>query len=514
MRVLLPIPDTNLTTLRPIILEVVKDVCQITHIPHDGGILFPGDVGTIAQIGSTINHQGEENVFGHNSRVKISVDEEYVEDHVLTTPHIRKNNIPFFFDDKLKISMWPEYAFTAVNISFHFRSTDRVSGLRWRDDIRNKIAMHYGSLVHKASYSYNIPHPALVILKEIHRLRENVKGYGDSFHEWLNQYFSEYVTVVTNQAGKGASWIVSETALRLQGGFDFDIVPEKGEYEDSVSRWNTSFTYRLQFDKPVGVGLEYPIVIHNQLLSNKYRRSEKKDHNEQYQKRWSDSLSALSHFEAMYNNDVKHMRFEGIAIPSFDDFETKNIPSFTSRVFTALIQLEREAPGQLLDLKEMGKYTIKQVILDFLVKEAKYVTKNLRSVFQLHLYRNKDLLFYNKKDPIVLMNDLTVRTNESLDFRDIHHVRFSVIHDLTVLPKDALERLRQHALVVQELIRVIAPWYPVETIKSITSDPNGPIKKEDLMRIIDDIYHQGNHTPTNVNFNTVGLFNIEASVLE
>lgn len=526
MRVLLPIPDTNLTALRPIILEVVRDICAITHIPSDGGVMFPGDIGTMQQTGSNINHQGEQNSFGHASRIKITVDEEYIEEHALTTPHIRRGNIPFFVDDKLKILMRPEYAFTEINIGFHFRSTDRVSALRWRDDIRNKVAMHYQSFVHKASYSYNIPIPALVILQEIHRLRENVKGYGDTFHEWLDKCFSPYVTIVTNQAGKQASWVVSETALRLQGGFDFTAVPEKGEYEDSVSRWNISFNYKLQIDKPVGITLDYPIVVHNQLLSSKFRRSVQKDHNEEYQKRWSESLSALSKFETIYNNDVKNFKFEGIAIPGFDDFYTDNIPGFTSRIFTALLQLEREGAGKLLNLNDMGKYTLKKIILDFLKKEAQYVTKSLRSVFQLHLYRNKDLLFFNNANPVVLMNDLEVRTNLELDFRDIHHIRFSIINDLSVLPKEALERLRQYALVFKEVIKVIAPWYNHEQIVSMTSDPNGPVARDLFYRIVDEVIHgydsstapgklkHQHRLMTSTNFNTVGLFNIEADILK
>src|ERR1035437_1242646 len=120
------VPAVEQSVLRPIIIDIVNQLKNITKIPSDSLILFPGDIEKTYQPGSTIDKPTEDRSrFLTNNMVHIEVDEDYNHDAVLSTAVTRPEHIPIFIDQKLNTIIRPVYSPMTVSISFKFRSKSK-----------------------------------------------------------------------------------------------------------------------------------------------------------------------------------------------------------------------------------------------------------------------------------------------------------------------------------------------------------------------------------------------------
>ena len=113
--------------------------------------------------------------------------------------------------------------------------------------------------------------------------------------------------------------------MRIQGLFGFTESPEKANMGGETDMWITEFTYKVTFDIPLGVHMVYPIMIHNQLLDDRYIAPASED-DEKHDKAFSHSLKALHFFEVP--QDIKrHQAFAAaVQIPENDDWLPDNAP--------------------------------------------------------------------------------------------------------------------------------------------------------------------------------------------
>lgn len=484
-RLMLPITDGAISVQRPMIEGVIHDLFELTNLSRKTKIYFPGEVGKMKQTDSSIGHEGEKNSFGVDGYVFIDVDVQPIEDQILTNSADKPGANFVFMDDTLEVYSRPTRTFTSVQINIRYRSRNRPDGERWLADMRNRVAQGREALIHNPiDYSYDVPYEAMQIFKEIHRLRENKYGYGQDFKQWFEERSSKFTTIITNQGGqeKADIYTVRETMSRIQGRFDFPVNPSRGQYSENLSAWEFSFTYTFQADMVDGFILIYPIIVHNQLLSNKFVDFGNVWDNTNYIPGWDLKLHHAHHFEAQSRINVVN-QYSPINIPAHDDFIGKNYDRVLN-IFNALIQLHddpKEDVNELLDLTKIGKLKLAPEIVEFLIKERRWVTMPYRSAFFLAYYRKTDLITHQDK-PIRLDEDGIVRSNEPFDHRERHHVSLCVVSDMDMLSDRALDALCDNACVLRRYIKSIWPSYDVSKIVS-KRGLCGPVSR----RVIEDI---------------------------
>lgn len=446
----LPIPDINRTVLRPLVMAVVRDIMARTMIGPDTQIKYAGPLGQLIQPGSTTvgKDEGNRAQFGSQPAIIVEVEERLVEDEASVNNVHRLNNPPVFIDNELGIYMRHDTAFHEVQLSLTIRHPDEVTAQRWKDDIRYRLRA--GKLVfsHSVKWYTHMDQIIMLLLKEIHELRENVKGYGDSYDAYLADHFGPKVQLLTtmepsNEADERRNAIVyAESVGNIRGWFDFPLTSEKADKADNDKNFETRIVYTFQFDKPTNWNFTYPITVHNQMLSDTWRR---------------DGLAGDEEnkipIRSMMNETLEYFRMSKVAnevseyeaciqIPRFDDF----IPAFevtkTRAIWNALIQLDQEEPGGLLlDLHDMGDYAFSDTILAFLKGEAPFMNEKFKSVFQIYLYERDHLL--DASEYLHITEDLKIYCTQALDFRKPYHLRFSVVEDLSLLDEAALGRIIQ-----------------------------------------------------------------------
>ncbi|TKW74352.1 MAG: hypothetical protein DI543_24680, partial [Bradyrhizobium icense] len=102
-RIVAELPETYDNIIRPVSLEVARQIAKMLNLPAEINVLMPGQAETTlfpkTAVGS--NPTGNPATFGHNERLLLEVAETPVEDRILTTAVHQKENVPFFYDGKL-----------------------------------------------------------------------------------------------------------------------------------------------------------------------------------------------------------------------------------------------------------------------------------------------------------------------------------------------------------------------------------------------------------------------------
>lgn len=439
----LPLDDLHDSVERPVIFSVVKELLEITEISDKTNISFYDTEGKAAQVGSLITKDPEKrNKWPFDERVRIEVDEDFDPNSFYSIHTKTPEHIPVFRDDAIGAVIRPIYSPTKVSISFTYRARDKNQAMRWRNNVRAKTAMYRDINLHELSYHTHLQEEFIVIIKELHRLRERVAGYGDSFDTYFAQHLSDKASIKTNLGGKSVLWGVDERQVRVQGLFDFEGAPEKGEKDGENDAWSISFTYRFEYQKPILMNMVYPIVVHNQVLSSKYRPVEKAYRVEDQSRSMSMSNRAYNAFES----DTKvltHKGNDGLSIPAFDEFAPKSILPTTVNVMTCLVVVDTTPganPRKLMNLAELGDTNLNPSILKFMKDvEHLFLGKDYQSIFSLSLYRHGSLL---EENSLTVDSNLDIYSTFDLDLRKTYRIRLGLVTNFTYLRKEALDRIQ------------------------------------------------------------------------
>lgn len=507
-KVLLPVPSVNESVSRPVVLDVVRQLLESTNLPASTPIIYPGELEKNQQVGTNLSPDNTPNILPFDERITIEVEENYEMERLLSTAVYREENQFIFRDMALETYIKPLYSSQEITINVRYRALDRTQANRWRDNIRSLVSMNRDVLMHTLSYHYQIPPEMILILQEIHRLRENVAPYGQNWDTYFGLYATQRASIITTLAGTVPAWAISEKQLRVVGWFDFEGVPEVGGRENDGESWTIGFAYKFRFEKPIACAMSYPVMIHNQLLDEKYRRFVA-DMPEKHERSYNLTTGFLTEFEkgAQLNGIPS-----GYAIPAFDEFYPSDMLPDTTRVFTALTSIDQNDPLYLFTLTELGTFDFDPEVLEFLKGEIPYLTKPYFSLFNISLYSQHDWLHYSN---IKIDSNFRVTSSKPLDLRKYHHVRFSIVDDWTKLSKDALDRLRKYGKVVIKCLEAIGynGEIPTELIDAIYAG-NGYVTREVMRGIINvmdrlDALRKVDYEKRYC-FNTVGVLFVQA----
>lgn len=485
---------------RPVIFAAIKQIEQYTGIKAESTpIVFPDEFKRGIQINSSMGLSGDDPLqFQNDNRVVIECQEEYDPDRLFAQSSIAFDNKYFFYDSKLNVMMRPIFSTSDFSINFKFQAASRNEAIRWRDMMAVRLGQGKTATVMKFQYHYLIPKVMLAILQEIHRLRELNEGYGEDLSTYFAANKIPQVKLLSNANGSVTAWAVAWSQAMVNGLFDFDATPEQGDKEDEVNTWTIGFTFKFKIERPVGAVMNYPMVVHNTVLNKKYVNMEtayQKDLLGKYQ--YTDMSSwYLSHFEpeATNHNTPKN----GIVIPEYDDFNMQSVRQNTQPLITAMTTIDVNKPTDLMSLRELGHWALNDILLDFMVGEAPFMTKYLKSIFCIDLYRGNNLLQDTnlKVTPALMIQNLNKMT-----LRDVLHIRLSIITNLSLLDQAAQDRLRLNPTAAKIIIDLLRPNIPVPVTNG------GIIAPSTWGKVVDII---NNDPPQDRGLNTVQLFTVVA----
>ncbi|MDR3392211.1 MAG: hypothetical protein P4L77_10815 [Sulfuriferula sp.] len=488
-----PVQDTDLTVFRPVILGLLQELKAFTDLYDDLPVFWPGKAEQTFQPGSSLDDKSVTNLVRGEfyNQISVEAEEQYEHDAMLTTPVEHPEHLFIFRDDYLGIYIKPAYSSMEATINFKFRARDRNTGEQWRQQLKMRIGRGRLVNLHTITYNYFIPPAMLVILQELHRMREAVAGYGQDWDTYFRQTVSPKATVEVNLAGKHDVWTMAESQMRIQGYFDFDGAPEKGTTESGAETWTITVGYHFRYHKPEVCWMKYPLMVHNQLVGQKYRPDKGPYEVEKQLRAEQWSVKALSRFEKGRQVQRIVENETGKIIPAFDEFIANfQIPK-TQPLATVMLQLDPKNPRGIANLvTDLHPWQWDPEVLTYLKGEAPYITTPYRSIFQLSLYENGAM---RDSSWLTVDSNLNVVMTVDPDFRSVYHLRVSIVSDLTMLDQPGKTRGQGNCGAMVKLFDFLDPtlklrnklpvclpgnWLPKSGINDTSDDLNkGTIAK-------------------------------------
>jgi hypothetical protein len=447
-RIVAEVPQTYENIVRPVSLEVARQIAKMLNLAGDIKVLMPGAAETTLFPNSELGASGtaDPSSFGHDGRLTLEVQENPVEDRVLSTAVHQKENLPFFIDKNLGVKMYPVYSGTELMFNFTYRAENRAAARKFRNEMLSRTAAMREEILHELNYYYHVPYVFLHLLQHIHTLRENQAGYGDSWDKYVSDHITDAATNLTDQIGQNQTLAIREFQTNPLGTFQFVAAPEAEEADKKSGTWNITFQYKFVFDQVISAVAEWPLMVHNQLVDAQWhgRRYPLGELVDPDRRKRSPSLSryAFDHFSTnIYTDWCKQKLTDGYVIPEFDEWRPSWVIPNTSTLFIAMVCVDPTAPSTLFELmSDLDGYHLDPDLTEFIRKEAPYMTTKGASIFDLRLYENE----YPMDDGLLTVTtpDLIVISNATMDLRKQYHVRLSLVNDLFTLGPAAWERLR------------------------------------------------------------------------
>lgn len=502
-------PGVLETITRPVVIDIARQMLEYTGLPGDTKIQYPGDAGIAFQPSSTISNDAEFNSFSSQSQLQIQVEETYQQDRILSTAVYYPDSPFIFVDPETKVYVRPMYSPTDLALNITYRATDKDAAIRWRNDIRSRVSMNRESRIHQIRYSYLFDPMVIETLQFIQAMQENVAPYGRTFDEYVKLYADSRMRQLVTLAGTNPTWGVAETQGRVLGYFDFEGAPEEGQAVDGNAAWIIGFTYRIKYDKPIATVMDYPLMIHNQLIDERYRDLSLVPTEENHQSTYSLSSGALSHFENYRKSEKRG--YPGVAIPDIDEFTPApgSVPVFTTRIATLLTSIDEDNPLKLLDLSDdLGDYALDPVIENFMRGEGNYLTQHGNSILNVSVYCDDVLM---NRNHYYMDNNLVVWLKEQPDLRKVYHVRLAIYNNPIGLSQMAKDRLRKDCRAAFKLFEALNADIVTKGILTKCLINNTVPRQEfaDALSYLDVGSNYNNHTQ-DVQFNTVMLLTVTA----
>jgi len=450
MRMERPLSNTGWTVERPVALAILRDLMDLTEISDKTPISFYGADGKNYQQGSTIGETtGEQNRWSYDERLFLEVEEEFDPDTTLTTP-VYKDEYPAVFADKsIGLFVRPVYRKTKLSLSIRYRALDKNQAQRWRNEMTAKCSMRREQIWHTVNYSYTLPTENLVMIAHAHALKENVAGAGQTLNEYFTTHLTPLCSLQTDVAGQNGVWAVREAQSRVQGYFDFDAAPEKGGKEEDHDNWLITVSYVAWYMKPISTVIDYPIVVHQQLIDPKYLPKNNVGDLMERAIYYSKMGGAARHFEDAYRL-AAIAGLEGAQIPAVDDWTPRSVKPTTVSVLTALVTITEQDKRSLFNLGELGDFQLRGEVLSWLRSgERVWINKSYQSILQLDLYKGRDLVADGQ---LVVDAQLNVSSTVDLDLTQVYHVRLSLVTNITYLRAEAITRLQNNPAAALQIV--------------------------------------------------------------
>lgn len=445
------IPEYYKTVSDPVCRQVIRSLAPMVGFDPEQRIYMAGHLEAIALANSDLDNSPRDLSGNNPEGITIQLEEITHEDTLFTTAFHQDEHKPIFEDPALKIRIQPVYKRTKATVNFTARFMSKTQALRWRDSLSHRMHTGQRELFHEVGYLYLIPMTQLGLLHHLYTLRERRAGYGQSWKEYTKAHFTPRARKVTTLDEKTVAIGINERQSQIVGWWDFELEPEVEQNSEAGGKWALTFTYAYEYDRISGLFMNYPLMVHNQIVDDTFIPYHRIITDERDGHYTSKSRYLLDHFNHQYENRAT---LAGVRIPEWDDWIPNRLYPFTASVFVAMVAFEEDDLTYVCQLTELGDFTL----------DPRWITYLCRNPSQLFTFGASPLLLqvYCEGEPLnsdlfTIDLNLVVRAKEPLDIRKPYHVRLAVVTDLTKLTLKARQRLIEHGDIAKFLLETLYP---------------------------------------------------------
>jgi len=480
-----PIPDIYQMITRPVIVSVIKQIMEGTGISKDAFIEYKGEHNQVPTWRSfiskeNIQDQGAKMVF--IEKVQVDVEENPLEEFILSTPYHYPDNKKVWEDPTLGITLSPFYERAEYTVNFTYRTPDKGTATQWRSNMMRRMKIKFSDMSMIARYQIIIPQLIIHFLNQFYKMRENIAGYGDTWNDYFLKNRLQHMVKLVDQAGNNPEIAFDETQLDILGNFQFTDAPKEERQEDG-SCYTISFSYKFRFDHPRGFVLKYPLVIHNQLVPRDFRPPT--PHRYDPHAILGNSSQSMSRYDVIIQQvgGKKEGLIGGHLVPWFDDWSPDKGYHNTSPLLQLLCKIDADDPTALIDLRALQGSGLKfsDTLRDYMAANHRDLQKHAACGIHYAVYVNNDMLDSRE---YYVTKDLVVRTRNTMDMRNVYHVVIFIMNDLLSLTPDAKRTLQWNPAMFKELVSSLEPSIDVDSIEVLAGKYIGDFEYQRVAGLI------------------------------
>lgn len=451
------IPDIYEMVTRPVAVSVIRSIISVTGMPDDTFIEYAGENDGIPSYRTTLGKQPfditDTAKFNFYGKVKVDYAEEPEPNTILNSAYQFPDNQILFSDPNLGILLTDYREKVNARLNFVYRTRDKNEAENWRTNMRKKMKLHFIDESFKASFDYVLPYTLFGFFTKFHEMRENVAPFNEDFKTWFKEHVKRDYSVKVNLAEKHPQFVFREEQFDILGNFEFDAPPQE-ERIDGGSSYEIQFSFRFSYDKPIGYFMQYPLVIHNQLLPKKFRSSTG----------WYDAQEKIGggsrstvRYKDLFKDDIWNKDINrGHLIPDYDDWMPKTVTADTTNFVQFLVAVDPDQPTKLLDLLNLDKMAFDPLLIKYMKETQLYLNKRSGSWVNISVYVNDRMM-----DPrnFYIDGDLVIWSKTELNLRDRFHIRIGLFTELFVLQPFASKLLRTNPDYFKMVLTGLDPDY-------------------------------------------------------
>ena len=438
------IQDKNDSIVRPVAMQVVRQLMAMLNLPGGIEVLFPGMWEEATNTGATINPKPSDDPakFKYARRFSIQVSEKAVEDRVIATAVNRGDSRPVFVDEDLEISIIPVTVGTNMEIQVTFRAESRAEAIRFRDDILQRFAEGRTDYLHEIDYHWNIPDQQILLLDALCKMREANAGYGESLADWVRPRISPRATDIATLIGTESKVAIREKQISPLGFFDFVATVDPENKEREGKSVTVEFRYTFTYDQVVSCIATYPLMVHGQLIPDQwYATPRASGHLVLPDRRLRAPTLSRGYFDVISKQgpDWDRLEYKPVKIPNFDDWQPRYVKPHTVDFFQVATSFDTNQPTVLFRMDDLEEFQFDPLITAFMQSEAPRACTYKHSIFYFELFEGGHPL---EDGTLALTDDLEFQLLKPLDPRKLYHVQMRFFWHLIDLTREALDNLK------------------------------------------------------------------------
>lgn len=446
--VLTPLIDTQRTVVRPVVDSIISDLITYLKLPKNVERKYTSEYNPVPSAGSTIDQPDPIVQLGSVPRIYIRYIDKTAEENLITQQVQKHDYDPIFADQSTGTFIRPVYADSNLEITITANFTSRAKAQDWHTNFVYKANQMREIYLHNLNYHYLLPSSVYKLLDMVYTLREQVEGEGLTKEDYIRKYFTKKLTITSDVGGVNKALAIAEIQTRVVGTLESNNLPEKPTYDDGMNVYTSEITYKLTFNKPIGLYLHYHILIHNQLIPYSYMDHTTVGKIEDYSGTPSYLYEGMYEYDKTMNRDTQHRLPKIYRIPKEDEFIPFLNGLRSSIIFSALLTIEDNEP--LLNLNDLGDYVIDEDIMYF-IKDSEYLYLGdiYKSGLTLLLYINEQMA---PSGSLKVDKDGNVTPSFKLSKKDRHRVVLVLNTDPNLIMHKYFIRLHKYPRAIVKML--------------------------------------------------------------
>lgn len=450
-QVMLSLEQEAITITKDVSLSLVKDFLDITGFPAKYTPVLMNELqGESKQLNNFFDECKKDEVrTNYQTYAFYEYTETHNEDDLLANNHRIPIKAYPIADPKRQTFLKPLQHRAVLEINLKIRTMDLTMMNRWLSyfkigGVNQKFTYHIA-----ANYNYAIPQSTMCFIMDSYD-RLQAAGETQSLKDYLAEVLVEGVQTRRNLSDTYVDIIVFEKqanclAMITDGAFFNSKEVSDGIYEVTVP-------LRFEYYKPLGFTWEFPIIIANQVIDQKYLSMWVPKLNRQlhpsYPQLWEGGLFAINKLSRFYRGDGGTRLFE------YDEFFPSTAYRNTQTLTLFPVVVDKDQPNAVINLRELPDGLLPPVVLDYLVTHASAEGDANDSLVLIEIF---ELGATETRLSHRLDADLNLTTVKNMIPNQLHYCRISMVRNLIDLSIKATTDFLAQPTKALEILKLYDP---------------------------------------------------------